>query len=146
MFRASALIREYIIYDEQSKDEKKKYLKVVNGLFIKGKDGKFKKVENIDSNDSIIPCIKSRFEYVEEPIINTQSTYLYDLLNGFGDSKNIYWYPETLPNIDYAEKALHLEPQKRKGVYAKDRWQEEDYKEPRERKWSFERKEPFKIL
>ena len=109
-YRASALIRAYEIYDENEK----KYL-------------------NYDKNTK-------KFVHSSEPAINTQSTYLYDILNGFGDAGIISWVHDLLQL--YTEPAKqNIKQDKRKGVYSKDRWPEKKYNEPRERKWSFERNE-----
>lgn len=84
----------------------------------------------------------SQFVYSKEPFTNTQSTYLYDILNGFGDAGSIHWTDDKSPLFDN-----HEEPkvEKRKGVYTGYKWSDEKYTEPRERKWSFSRKEFIKI-
>ena len=76
---------------------------------------------------------KGKFEYCDEPSINTQSTYLYSILNGFGAAGEIYWFDEP-------REVLNIVPKKRKGVYDRKRWSKSKYDEPRNRKWSFERK------
>ena len=73
-----------------------------------------------------------QFEYCSEPFINTQSTYLYSILNGFGDAGEIKWF-------DKPREVLNIIAKTRKGVYDRKRWTESQYDEPRERKWSFER-------
>lgn len=116
-YRASALIRAYEIYDEDTK----KYLNYVNH--------------------------DKKFLYSSEPHINTQSTYLYDILNGFGDAGIISW--EHKPLLRYTEtEKQEIQPDKRKGVYDKSReqWNKPEYDAPRERKWSFSRKESIKDL
>lgn len=77
---------------------------------------------------------EGKFEYCDEPFINTQSTYLYSILNGFGDVGEIYWYDEP-------REVLKIITKKRKGVYdrKRKRWSENQYDEPRDREWSFER-------
>ena len=79
-----------------------------------------------------------RFVYSNEPHVNTQSTYLYAILNGFGDAGVIEWVDE--PSA-YIEEHAPLKQEKRQGVYVGTKWQDEKYKGPRERKWSFARKE-----
>ena len=114
-YRASALIRAYEIYDEN--EIEKKYL-------------------NYDKDNK-------KFVHSSEPAINTQSTYLYDILNGFGDAGIISWIHNPLQL--YAEPAKqNIKQDRRKGVYSIDRWP--DYNEPRERKWSFERNESIKHI
>ena len=112
-YRASVLIRAYEIYDEQYDEEKypgKKFLKVENGQFV----------------------------YSLEPISNNQSTYLYDILNGFGTSEDVCWIDER----QHRDSKI-LAPTKRKGVYKrekeeyKDKWKDDKYNIPRERLWRF---------
>lgn len=86
---------------------------------------------------------KSRFVYTKVPFTNTQSTYLYDILNGFGDAGSILWTDSKSLLFDNHEE---LKVEKRKGVYLGEKWSEDIYAEPRERKWSFSRKEFIKIL
>lgn len=83
-----------------------------------------------------------KFVYINEPYTNTQSTYLYDILNGFGDAGTIKWIDEKTSLFDNHEE---FKIEKRKGVYTGYQWSDEKYKEPRERKWSFSRKEYIKI-
>lgn len=125
-FRASALIRAYEIYDK----ENGKYLEVING----------------------------KWNYSDLPAKNSKSLYLYDIFNGFGNNKEIEWI--DAPSIYLANhKELILD--KRENVYLiskpkvlKDgsvvpcKWDKPEYKEPRERKWSFERQEfiPISII
>ncbi len=122
-YRASALIRAYEIYDE----DQKQYINY---------DKKFdeKKQDWIHM-----------FIYSSEPRINTQSTYLYDILNGFGDAGTISWVHEL------SKKHICHEPlvqTTRKGVYDKTReqWNKPEYDEPRCREWSFYRKESIKDI
>ena len=84
----------------------------------------------------------SKFVYTNEPHTNTQSTYLYDILNGFGDAGSILWTDDISPLFDNHEI---LKIEKRKGVYTGYKWSDEKYIEPREREWSFSRKEYIKI-
>lgn len=109
-YRASALIRAYEIFDEKGKiDEQDK----IEKHFLKAnKDGVF--------------------EHCAKPYINTQSTYLYDILNGFGDAGSIKW-------IDEPRLVSKPTPQRRLRVYVGDKWKDAQYKEPREREWSFTR-------
>ncbi|MBQ9523316.1 MAG: hypothetical protein IJR74_05815 [Paludibacteraceae bacterium] len=74
----------------------------------------------------------SKFVYCDVPFINTQSTYLYSILNGFGDAGEIKWVDEPRP-IENIKQGT------RKGVYVGTKWSDEQYAEPRARKWSFER-------
>lgn len=117
-YRASVLIRAYEIYDENEKDEKK-YL-------------------NYDKNNK-------KFVHTSKPDINTQSTYLYDILNGFGDAGIISWVHELSKLYTHHEPLIQ---KTRKGVYDKtrDQWNKPKYDEPRSRKWSFERKESIKDI
>lgn len=85
----------------------------------------------------------SQFVYTQEPFTNTQSTYLYDILNGFGDAGSILWTDNKSLLFDNHEE---LKVEKRKGVYLGEKWSKDIYAEPRERKWSFSRKEFIKIL
>ena len=84
-----------------------------------------------------------KFDYTENPYTNIQSTYLYDILNGFGDAGTIEWVhkPSVLFNNHQP-----LKQEWRKGVYVGDKWKGDEYKEPRERNWSFSRKEFIEIL
>ena len=125
-YRASVLIRAYEIYDEQEK-------RYVN--YKKAYDEQSKKW--IDKED--------KFVYSVEPLTNTQSTYLYDILNGFGSAGTITWVHELSALYNNHQP---LEPTHRKGVYDKTReqWQDTKYDEPRDRNWSFSRKESIKDL
>jgi len=108
-YRASVLIRAYEIYDEKD-FEGKNFLKVDNGKFV----------------------------YTQEPISNNQSTYLYDILNGFGANEDVCWIDEKQQRDSKIEA-----PQKRKGVYKrekeeyKDKWKDDKYNIPRNRLWRF---------
>ena len=125
-YRASALIRAYEIYDDNEKYEKK-YLNY---------DKKFD-----EKNQEWIPM----FLYSPEPRINTQSTYLYDILNGFGDAGSIAWVHELSKLYTCHEPLVQTT---RKGVYDKTReqWNKPKYDEPRSREWSFYRKESIKDI
>jgi len=112
-YRASILIRAYEIYDEKYAEN--------------NADGKkFMKVED------------RKFVYSHEPISNTQSTYLYDILNGFGTDIDICWIDEKQQRNSKIESPL-----KRKGVYKrekeeiKDKWKDPKYNIPRNRLWRF---------
>ena len=122
-YRASALIRAYEIYDE--KDEKK-YM-------------------NYGKKDQKNQKPVSMFIHSFEPQINTQSTYLYDILNGFGDAGAISWVHDLSKLFLCHETLLQ---NKRKGVYDKSReqWNKPEYNEPRSRQWSFSRKESIKDI
>ena len=117
-YRASVLIREYEIYDEKSEE---------NGNFLVW--------------DKTI----EKFIYSIDPSTNTQSTYLYDFLNGFGDAGAIEWRDDISSLFD---KHDDLKIEKRQGVYSKDnkKWADvSKYDEKRNRKWSFSRKEYIPI-
>ena len=73
-----------------------------------------------------------KFVYCDAPFINTQSTYLYSILNGFGDAGEIKW-------VDAPRPINTIKQNTRKGVYVGYKWSNEQYDEPRARKWSFER-------
>ena len=95
-----------------------------------------------DEKNEYLKVENSHFVYTQEPFTNTQSTYLYDILNGFGDAGSILWIDNKSPLLDNHEE---LKVEKRKGVYLGEKWSEDIYAEPRERKWSFSRKEFIKI-
>ena len=67
---------------------------------------------------------------------NTQSTYLYDILNGFGNAGEIMWVTKPLPFYNNQKP----NPKERKGVYKGDKWTASKYEEPRKRKWGYDRK------
>ena len=126
-YRASALIRAYEIYDEIEKQ----YLNYKYAFDIQQKKW-------IEKGDVFVHSV--------EPCVNTQSTYLYDILNGFGNAGTISW--EHCPLALYAEpEKCNVKIDKRKGVYDKTRekWKN-GYDEPRDRKWSFERKESINTI
>ena len=117
-YRASVLIRKYEILDLRDKHDKDN----VHWLY-------WKKLNDI-----------SRFYMIdsEEAPYNTQSTYLYDILNGFGDAGSIAWVDKKLP---YFEKHKEFIIDKREGVYNRDKWDTEKFKIPRNRNWKFTRPE-----
>lgn len=82
----------------------------------------------------------SRFYKIdsEEAPFNKQSTYLYDILNGFGDVGPITWEDKKLP---FFESHKDLIMDKREGVYNPDKWDPIKYEIPRNRKWKFTRPE-----
>lgn len=63
-YRASVLIRAYEVYDDAKEYEDKPFLNVNNG----------------------------KFNHSCNSLVNKQSTYLYDILNGFGDAGDISWF------------------------------------------------------
>ena len=86
-YRASLLIRAYEVYDEADEYKDKPFLNANNG----------------------------KFNHSCDPQVNTQSTYLYDILNGFGDAGIISWIHE--PSNQYLTNTCPLEsPAKRKNV------------------------------
>ena len=132
-YRASALIRAYELYDEKVG----KFIKVENGKFIL-EDGKL--INKPEYNGK--PHSDYKFIYADEPKTNTQSTYLYDILNGFGNVGEITWVTKPLPYYDSHEP---FDPKKRQGVYNPDKWDPVKYKIPRERKWQFSRSKNEKL-
>ena len=123
-FRASALIRSYEIYDLK----KKQFMEVIKG----------------------------KWNYTDDAVVNTKSLYLYDILNGFGSNGEIEWIDDPSRYLD-EHKDLIIGQRERvylisKPKVAKDgklipcRWDKPEYKVPRERNWSFERKESVKDL
>lgn len=132
-YRASALIRSYEIYDEDK--DKKDFMVFVHKYATKDDIKKQKKVQ-ID---------EGRFEYMStikdsDTPVNTQSTYLYDILNGFGEAGSISWVDEPLPQLDSYDPQKHKS--KRQGVYTGAKWQDDDkqnFKSEREREWAFYR-------
>jgi len=85
-----------------------------------------------EQNRQYLKVSDGDFVYCDTPFINTQSTYLYSILNGFGDAGEIKWVhdPRPIENIKQCT---------RKGVYTGPKWSDGQYAEPRARKWSFER-------
>ncbi|MBR2166161.1 MAG: hypothetical protein IJ915_06440 [Paludibacteraceae bacterium] len=126
-YRASALIRAYELFDEKVG----KFIKVENGKFIL-EDGKL--INKPEYNGK--PHSDYKFIYADEPETNTQSTYLYDILNGFGNAGEITWVTKPLPFYNNQKP----NPKERKGVYKGDKWTASKYEEPRKREWGFDRK------
>ena len=108
-YRASALIRAYEVFDVKTKN----YLTCKNGKFLQSNDGK----------DKII----------------TQSTYIYNFINGFCEN-NINWVDQIITTNDIIQKG-------RQNVF-KSKFEEEyvpeldscEKKIKDERLWSFSRK------
>ena len=132
-YRASALIRSYEIYDE---DKDIKDFMVFVHKYVTKYDIKKQKMVQVD---------EGRFEYMSTiknsiTSINTQSTYLYDILNGFGDAGTISWVDEPLPLLDSYDPQKHK--RKRQGVYIGAKWQDDEnqnFEIERAREWSFYR-------
>ena len=137
-YRASVLIRKYTLYDE----DKRKYLNYKSD---------FRKIFDEHNNKEIK---EGKFIYADEPKINTQSLYLYDILNGFSDAGIISWVHELSEQYRTGTCSLKL-PATRQNVpqYEYDQKEKEyikkikDYNkdnkpiyEPCTRKWSFSRK------
>lgn len=114
-YRASALIRAYEIWDVRQKC----YL--IYDRFIQ----KFRKCKD------------------EEQVFNSQSTFLYDFLNGFGKDSSIQWCNEDKFNTIKEQ----IKPTYRKGVFESIYPNEyvpkekDGHKIRDERQWSFTRKE-----
>lgn len=85
-----------------------------------------------DQKQQYMRVSEGKFVYCDDPYINTQSTYLYCILNGFGDAGEIKWIHEPRP-------IENIKQNTRKGVYSGYKWSNEKYAEPKARKWSFER-------
>lgn len=132
-YRASALIREYQIWDKNNSCWLKWGAVIHN---IKGEQKKVFCFLNYDDANRIIQ-IKN-----DKTPINTQVYYLKTFLNGFvmGDNDIIWEDARTLL------EAMDLTPPKpRLRVYDpknNEQWKDARYDEPRSRLWSFSRKEP----
>lgn len=114
-YRASVLIRAYEVLD--IRDENKTY------WLAWEKRNDISRFYKIDT---------------EEAPFNKQSTYLFDILNGFGDAGIIAWEDKKLP---YFENHQDFIINKREGVYNPDKWDPVKYEIPRNRKWKFSRPE-----
>lgn len=132
-YRASALIRAYELYDEKIG----KFIIVENGKYELDINGQLIKVADSKSDYDGKPHSDYKFTYTDEPKTNIQSTYLYDILNGFGNSGEITWVTKPLADYDNQKPT----PKERKGVYKGDKWTDSKYKEQREREWGFYRKQ-----
>ena len=99
-----------------------------------------------ESEKKFMKAENGRFIYINEPYTNPQSTYLYDIINGFGDTGAIEWKDDASQLLNNHEE---LKIEKRQGVYNKDNKKWEDafkYDEKRNRLWSFSRKEHIPII
>ena len=87
-----------------------------------------------------LKVLNGKFVYSEEPFTNTQSTYLYDILNGFGNVGVISWKHDISELYNKSERST-LIPIQRKGVDAFDEKGNRLRGTSDQRKWSFKRQE-----